>query len=283
MKTYPLKATTLACLVALATAGSPVMAGSGDDQTSDIWARASLTTTYTLNRSLNPFKIETEVHNGFATLRGTVDSEVERDLAEELALGVDGIHKVDNQLQIEPGLSPHQSARGDAAEPTERSFMQKVEDANLTAKIKSQLLWNSNTSGLDIDVDTLNGSVSLSGNVESDAEAELAEQIARNTDDVRGVENNLNVGGAQAGVDDKLARQARDSGQQVSDAWITAKVKSALLYNRNVDGSDINVDTSNGVVSLRGRFHSDTERDQAVTIARSVRGVKDVKAGLNDS
>jgi len=54
---------------------------------------------------------------------------------------------------------------GDAADDTGRSFLRKVEDANLTAKVKSQLLWNSNTGGLAINVDTLDGVVSLSGNV----------------------------------------------------------------------------------------------------------------------
>lgn len=276
MKAFSVKSIATACAIALSAAGAPVLAESADDRSSDLWSKASLTTTYTLNRHLNPFDIETEVHNGVATLRGTVESEAERDLAEELALGIDGIREVKNELTVSPEASP--SHAGATTNDAERTFIRKVEDANLTAKVKSQLLWNGSISGLDIDVDTRNGVVTLSGDVNSDAEAELAEQIARNTDDVLGVENKLSVSGEKVTLGDEAARASREVQQEVSDGWITSKVKSALIYNRNVDGTDINVDTKNGVVSLRGQVDSEFEKDRAVEIARGVKGVKNVKA-----
>tara|TARA_R110002167_G_scaffold753_3_gene3293 strand:- start:129 stop:1115 length:987 start_codon:yes stop_codon:yes gene_type:complete len=291
IKPFSIKPIAAACAIAMATATMPVLAESDNERSSDVWTKASLTTTYTLSRHLNPFKIDTEVKDGVATLRGTVDSDVERDLAEELALGVDGIREVNNELKVSPDASEKyyadQRARRDARNTSEgdadahRSFMRKVEDANITAKVKSQLLWNGSTSGLAVDVDTRNGRVTLNGDVESEAEAELAEQIAHNTDDVRGVENKLRVTGKKDGIDDKAARKAREVGEGVSDSWITTKVKSALLYNRNVDGSDINVETQNGIVTLRGQVDSDFEKERAVSIARNVTGVKDVKLKLD--
>jgi hyperosmotically inducible protein len=280
MKRYPFKSILAACTLAMAAAGTPVLA-TGDDQPSDLWTKASLMTTYTLNRQLNPFKIDADVQNGVATLRGTVDSEVERDLAGELAQGVDGIHEVKNELKVSPDATNMQA--GHDTDGAERSFLRKVDDANLTAKIKSQLLWNSNTSGLAIDVDTRNGVVSLSGNVASEAEVNLAEQIARNTRDVVSVENNLKVNNEDTSIAGKAARESRELAQQVSDGWITAKVKSSLLYNRTVDGDDIHVDTQNGVVTLRGHVDSDFEREQAITIARNIKGVKTVKSELTSS
>ena len=238
-------------------------------------------TTYTLNRQLNPFKIDADVRNGVETLRGTVDSEVDRDLAGELAQCVDGIREVKNELKVSPDASQMQA--GDDTDGAERSFLRKVDDANLTAKVKSQLLWNSNTSGLAIDVDTRNGVVSLSGNVASEAEANLAEQIARNTRDVVNVENNLEVNNEDTSITDKAVRESRELAQQVSDDWITAKVKSSLLYNRTVDGGDIHVDTQNGVVTLRGHVDGDFEREQAITIARNIKGLKTVKSELTSS
>lgn len=275
MKRFPIKSIVTACAIAMATAGTPVLAESDDGEFSDIWSKASLTTTYTLNRHLNPFKIDIEVHNGVATLRGTVDSDVERHLAEELALGVDGIREVKNELKISPDASSKYADH--QGKSTERSFIEKVEDANLTAMVKSQLLWNSSTGGLSIDVDTHSGVVSLSGDVDSAAESELAEQIARNTRNVLGVKNNLKVHGKKVSADDKIAREMRDAKQNVSDGWITAKVKSAMIYNRNVDANDIDVDTKNGVVILHGRVDSDFEREQAISIAASIKGVKSVK------
>ncbi len=267
-----------ACALALSTTTTPVLAADDGSDTSDIWSQASLTTTYTLNRHLNPFKIDVDVNNGIATLRGEVDSDVERDLAEELALGVDGIGEVNNELKVVADASDSQMKQ--RASTQERGFMRKVEDANITAKVKSQLLWNSNTDGLDIDVDTKNGVVTLSGQVASQAEADLAEQIARNTNDVQRVENNLKVNSEKKGVSEIAALKASQAKQQVSDSWITAKVKSALLYNRGVDGTDIDVDTSDGTVTLRGHVDTSFEKEQAVSISRSIQGVKSVNDQL---
>nr|WP_067296728.1 BON domain-containing protein [Marinobacterium profundum] len=276
MKRFPIKSIVAACAIALAS--SPLIATAAGDPPSDLWAKASLTTTYTLNRHLNPFDIEAEVNEGVATLRGTVESAVERDLAEELARGIDGITEVNNELMVDVDVPRHLSQAG---EGTERSFTRRVEDANLTAKVKSQLLWHRTTGGLAINVDTRNTRVTLSGNVDSQAEAELAEQIALNTHEVSSVDNQLTVGGAEATLAGKAEAKSKEVAKQVSDGWITAKVKSALLYNRNVDGSDIDVDTKEGVVSLHGQVDSDFERELAISISNSVKGVKSVTAQLS--
>lgn len=285
MNMLKIKPIAVACTIAIATATTPLMANTDDKEYSDTWTKASLTTTYTLNRHLNPFDIDTEVKDGVVTLRGSVESKVERDLAEQLALGVDGVHKVVNELKIDPEPSDKMdSANAEdkaSGSDTERSFMQVVEDANTTAMVKSQLLWNGETEGLSINVDTLHGVVSLSGSVDSKAEAELAEQIAISTEDVRKVENHLKVGGDPATMTDKAKKEVEEAGEEVSDAWITTKVKSALLYNRHVDGTDINVDTEQGSVTLQGHVDSDYERNKAIAIARSVKGVKSVKSELN--
>jgi predicted xylose isomerase-like sugar epimerase len=55
-----------------------------------------------LNRHLNPFTIEVDVENASAKITGTVETSVVHDLAEQIALGIDGVNKVDNQLQLDP-------------------------------------------------------------------------------------------------------------------------------------------------------------------------------------
>lgn len=277
MKLSATRSLVAACAIGMATAAAPLLADSGTDGTSDTWKKASLVTTYTLNRQLNPFDIDVDVNDGVVTLRGSVESAVERDLAEELARGVDGVREVKNELRIDPETY---TRRSDTASNDGRTFMQTVEDANLTAQVKSQLLWNSEIGGLGIDVDTRGGVVSLSGSVDSEAEAELAEQIARNTNHVRDVENHLKVGGEPATLSAKAGETMHAAGQKISDGWVTTKVKSALLYNRLVDGTDIDVDTDNGVVTLRGKVDSDAERDTAVSVARSIKGVKSVQTKL---
>ena len=69
----------------------------------------------------------------------------------------------------------------------------------------------------------------------------------------------------------------RDSAQPVDDTWITTKVKSSLLADADVSGLDINVDTLNGVVTLRGQVESQAQIDTATRIAREIEGVTDVQ------
>lgn len=62
----------------------------------------------------------------------------------------------------------------------------------------------------------------------------------------------------------------------VSDTWITTKVKAELLANETVKGLDINVSTTNGVVTLAGVLDSRTQVDTAIRLARNVKGVANV-------
>ncbi len=68
------------------------------------------------------------------------------------------------------------------------------------------------------------------------------------------------------------------STQPVSDSWITAKVKADLLVTEETKGLDINVTTTNGVVTLSGKLDSPAQIEKAVAVARSIKGVKSVDA-----
>ena len=65
-------------------------------------------------------------------------------------------------------------------------------------------------------------------------------------------------------------------GTDIADGWITTKVKSTFMYSSNVDGSDIAVSTSGGIVTLTGKLDSGVERAVAIELAGNVRGVKSV-------
>ncbi|MBB1088456.1 BON domain-containing protein [Lysobacter sp. SG-8] len=67
-----------------------------------------------------------------------------------------------------------------------------------------------------------------------------------------------------------------ESSQPMGDTWITTKVKSQLLADDLTKGTEIDVDTLNGVVHMSGALGSQAEIDKAVEIARSTEGVTDV-------
>jgi osmotically-inducible protein OsmY len=69
-------------------------------------------------------------------------------------------------------------------------------------------------------------------------------------------------------------------GETIDDTTITTRVKTAMLNDPTVGGLRIDVDTFKGVVTLSGRVKSQSEKDQAVALARKISGVVDVKDAL---
>ncbi len=178
-----LGALTLLATVALAEEGQSA---------ADLWNKTKIVTAYTLNTRINPFDLEVEVRDGTAFLTGTVRTEEEKQLAEQLALSVEGIDKVNNEILLDANI-PQNQARFDLS--------RAVSDANITAMVKSQLLWNDLTHALKINVSTNNGVVTLAGPVSSEEEAEEVLRIAQRTRMVEGVDNQLQVGPQAAAAD----------------------------------------------------------------------------------
>jgi len=69
-----------------------------------------------------------------------------------------------------------------------------------------------------------------------------------------------------------------NTGQAISDAWITTKVKSELATTKGVESMDVSVKTVDGVVTLVGVLQTRIAVEKAITAAQSVKGVKDVDA-----
>lgn len=155
----------------------------------DGWIESKVATAIALNKYLDPFKIDINVDNNVATLEGEVSSDIERELAENIALGVEGIDSVTNKLKV-TGKPTHAT---EPSTPKGRSFAQYMVDVSTTAVIKTELLASKNVQGLGIDVDTLNNKVTLSGKVDSAEEKALAQAIAAKHRDVVSVTNNLLV------------------------------------------------------------------------------------------
>lgn len=92
-----------------------------------------------------------------------------------------------------PAATVAQDAGTRNQEEASRTMGRAIDDANITATVKSKLLADRATQGLRINVTTKNGIVSLTGEVRSATEKALAEQMASGTSGVKGVENRLDV------------------------------------------------------------------------------------------
>ena len=82
---------------------------------------------------------------------------------------------------------------GCKSSPYKRSSGEYLDDSTLTARVKSALFSDPNVSGFQVNVDAYKGVVSLSGFVDTAAQKARAEDVARQVNGVRQVQNNLSV------------------------------------------------------------------------------------------
>ena len=156
---------------------------------------------------LSGSNIDVDVKNGVVTLQGTVTSEAARARAVEVAKKNDGVKNVVDQLRIAPAhagtmdKAADKTARAaDKAEDKTASAAKKtgraIDDGWIKSKIYTQYLadWNTVLDDSDIDVDVKNNMVTLNGTVKSAAARAKAVDIAKKTDGVKGVKDNLRVG-----------------------------------------------------------------------------------------
>ncbi|MEL4242556.1 BON domain-containing protein [Shewanella xiamenensis] len=151
------------------------------DEAKDAWLDGKAETTLLLNTNLNSFDIMTDVKNGHVTLTGKVESSVDKALAAELIKSLDGVKGVENKLTV---MNENESTS---------EVVKTLTDSKVATVVKTRLLFSTDVSGTQINVDVADGVVTLQGEVASDAERQLALTIAKNTDDVKKVVDKIKV------------------------------------------------------------------------------------------
>lgn len=154
------------------------------------------------------------------------------------------------------------------------SSMNKVgnfmDDSTITAKVKAALVDHESIKSTDISVKTDQKVVTLSGFVESQAQAEEAVKVAKGVEGVTSVSDKLHV------RDSKSTSVKGYAG----DTATTSEVKAKLLADDIVPSRKVKVETTDGVVQLSGTVDSKAQSDRAESIAKAVDGVKSVKNTL---
>lgn len=152
-----------------------------------------------------------------------------------------------------------------AASGPHRSTGQVIDDTSIAGQIKTELLADTTTDGLNIDVEVDRSKVQLNGFVDTQAQVDRAGQIAKATPGVTSVDNQLKVSGGK-----------RMTGEYIDDTALSVSVKTALANDAVAPASEIDVEVNRGIVSLGGYVDSNAQRDAAVAAARKVKGVKSV-------
>lgn len=141
------------------------------------------------------------------------------------------------------------------------------DDSGITSVVEASLDANDEVKARQVEVETREGVVYLTGVVDTVEARREAGRVAWRTEGVTGVINELTVGEMTVG-------------NWVDDVMISSKVKSKLITNSEIKAGDIDVSSSQGVVTLIGRVSSQTIKTDAERIARGTKGVEDVNNEL---
>ena len=178
-------------------------------------------------------------------------------------------------------------------------------DSAIKSRVEARLNSVESLKAEHINVSVENGVVTLKGDVRTAADRERAAELAK-VPGVTTVENKLEVEGAEKGVTAKTkdtaektkdatvkgAEKTKDAtvkgakktgeatkdvagttGEAITDAWITTKIKADYVNEDTLKGSDINVDTNEHVVTLKGTVATAAGKARAEEIAKTTKGV----------
>ena len=148
--------------------------------------------------------------------------------------------------------------------PNKRTTAQMIEDQNIETKVTVNIhAENEAYHDAHIVVVAYNGYVLLAGQVNDEVLKSEATKIVHRVKGVRRIYNELEIGPPSSAI------------TRTSDAWITSRIKAALLVSSDEQGTRIKVVTENGVVYLMGLVAQD-EAERISDKAASVSGVRRV-------
>lgn len=158
-------------------------------------------------------------------------------------------------------------------------------DVGITTSVKTRLAADELVKARNINVDTKDRVVTLTGNVGSQSEEAKALEIARGTGGVVDVVDNISVSPAAepqaAPTTGRFGETPGTVDRPNLDPGLTAEIKTRLLADPTVSGLKINVDTRDRIVTLTGTVSSQAEKERALEIARGVENVVRVEDKLS--
>ena len=156
--------------------------GESPAEHSDTWISMKVKTALLFHRNVSATGTTVYVKNGIVTLQGEASSLAEKELTTEYAKDVDNVKEVKNNMTIAKTPAIPRETVGD-----------KIDDASITAEVKSSLLSHRSTSALHTTVSTTDGVVTLSGIAKNDAEKSLVTKLVTDINGVTSVINNMTI------------------------------------------------------------------------------------------
>ncbi|MBF0387891.1 MAG: BON domain-containing protein [Candidatus Omnitrophica bacterium] len=135
-------------------------------------------------------------------------------------------------------------------------------DSRIEASARNSYVYKTYLLNDTINTRSVDGAVTLTGSVSEESHRSVAQETVANLPGVKSVDNQLAVKGERP--------------VENSDGWVGLKVKTALLFHRNVNAFKTEVGVTDGFVTLKGEALSQAQKDLAGEYAKDVEGVKSV-------
>ena len=156
--------------------------GENSAKYSDGWLSTKVKTTLLFHRNVSASATDVFVKDGIVSLRGEASSLAQKELTTEYAKDVEGVKEVKNEMTI--AKSPAKLVQ---------ETQDRIDDASITAQIKSSLRAHRSTSALKTKVTTKDGVVTVTGAARNEAEKSLVTKLVNDIDGVGSVVNNMTV------------------------------------------------------------------------------------------
>jgi hyperosmotically inducible periplasmic protein len=164
----------------------------------DAWLITNVKSALLFHRNVNASETEVLAKDGTVTLRGEAESVAQKDLATEYAWDVQGVKDVKNEMTVSADATT--SPKKTMGEKMD-AISESIDDASVTALVKTTLLYHRSTSALNTIVTTKDGTVYLGGKAKNAAEKDLATKLVNDIHGVKKVVNNMSIEGTESKID----------------------------------------------------------------------------------
>ena len=159
-----------------------LVSGEQPAEHSDTWITMKVKTALLFHRYVSGTGTTVYTKDGVVTLQGEASSMAQKELTTEYAKDIDNVKSVNNEMTIAKTPATPDATVGD-----------KIDDASITAEVKSSLFSHHSTSALHTGVTTTDGVVTLTGIAKNDAEKSLVTKLATDINGVTSVINNMTI------------------------------------------------------------------------------------------
>ena len=135
-------------------------------------------------------------------------------------------------------------------------------DDRIETSFKKSYVYKTYLKDEQIKISSKDGAVTLSGDVRNDTHKPMAQDVVEALPGVKSVDNRIQITG--------------DRPAENSDMWVSMKVKTALVFHRNVNAQKTEVYVKDGIVTLKGVAANQAQKDLTAEFAKDVGGVKGV-------